>query len=90
MIFFQLINIIIVDGIFVAIGIHPSTDLFADLVECDEQGYIVASEDGATSVPGIFVAGDCRRKRLRQIVTAVADGANAVTAVQDFLVGKEK
>ncbi len=79
-----------VDGIFIAIGIHPSTDLFADLVECDEQGYIVASEDGATSVPGIFVAGDCRRKRLRQIVTAVADGANAVTAVQDFLVGKEK
>ena len=79
-----------VDGIFVAIGIHPSTDLFADLVECDEQGYIIASEDGATSVPGIFVAGDCRRKRLRQIVTAVADGANAVTAVQDFLVGKEK
>ena len=79
-----------VDGIFVAIGIHPSTDLFADLVECDEQGYIIASEDGATSVPGIFVAGDCRKKRLRQIVTAVADGANAVTAVQDFLVGKEK
>ncbi len=79
-----------VDGIFVAIGIHPSTDLFADLVECDEQGYIVAGEDGTTSVPGIFVAGDCRKKRLRQIVTAVADGANAVTAVQDFLVGKEK
>jgi len=41
-----------------------------------------------TSVPGIFAAGDCRKKRLRQIVTAVADGANAVTAVQDFLIGK--
>ena len=49
-----------------------------------------ANEDGATSCPGIFVAGDSRKKRLRQIVTAVADGANAVTAVQDFLVGKEK
>ena len=79
-----------IDGIFVAIGIHPSTDLFADLLECDEKGYVVASEDGATSMPGIFVAGDSRKKRLRQIVTAVADGANAVTSVQDFLVGKEK
>lgn len=79
-----------IDGIFVAIGIHPSTDLFADILECDEKGYVVASEDGATSMPGIFVAGDSRKKRLRQIVTAVADGANAVTSVQDFLVGKEK
>ncbi|MBO4457364.1 MAG: thioredoxin-disulfide reductase [Butyrivibrio sp.] len=79
-----------VDGIFVAIGIHPSTDMFADAVGCDDSGYIIAGEDGATDVPGIFVAGDCRKKRLRQIVTAVADGANAVTAVQDFLVGKER
>ncbi|MDC7293627.1 thioredoxin-disulfide reductase [Butyrivibrio sp. DSM 10294] len=79
-----------VDGIFVAIGIHPSTDLFAALVKCDENGYVIANEDGITSAPGIFVAGDSRKKRLRQIVTAVADGANAVTAVQDFLVGKEK
>ena len=79
-----------VDGVFVAIGIHPSTDLFADVVKCDEQGYVIAGEDGATSAPGIFVAGDSRKKRLRQIVTAVADGANAVTSVQDFMVGKEK
>lgn len=79
-----------VDGIFVAIGIRPSTDLVDGLVELDGQGYVVAGEDGATSVPGIFVAGDSRKKRLRQIVTAVADGANAVTAVQDFLVGKER
>ena len=79
-----------VDGIFIAIGIHPSTDLFADVVECDEGGYVIAGEDGKTSAPGIFVAGDSRKKRLRQIVTAVADGANAVTSVQDFLVGKEK
>ncbi len=79
-----------VDGIFVAIGIHPSTDLFADVVKCDEQGYVIAGEDGATNMPGIFVAGDSRKKRLRQIVTAVADGANAVTSVQDFMVGKAK
>lgn len=79
-----------VDGIFVAIGIHPSTDLFTDVVKCDDAGYVVADESGATSAPGIFVAGDSRKKRLRQIVTAVADGANAVTSVQDFMVGKEK
>ncbi len=77
-----------VDGFFVAIGIHPSTDVFADTVKCDEGGYVIAGEDGATSAPGIFVAGDSRKKRLRQIVTAVADGANAVTSVQDFMVGK--
>ena len=79
-----------VDGIFVAIGIHPSTDVFADIVKCDENGYVIAGEDGATNVPGIFVAGDSRKKRLRQVVTAVADGANTVTSVQDFLVGKAK
>ncbi len=79
-----------VDGIFVAIGIHPSTDIFANVAKCDEQGYIIAGEDCATSAPGIFVAGDSRKKRLRQIVTAVADGANAVTSIQDFMVGKEK
>ena len=78
-----------VDGIFVAIGIHPSTDVFADIVKCDENGYVIAGEDGATSTPGIFVAGDSRKKRLRQVVTAVSDGANAVTSVQDFLVGKK-
>ncbi len=78
------------DALFVAIGIHPLTESFAGLADMDETGYILAGEDGATSTPGIFVAGDSRKKRLRQIVTAVADGANAVTAVQDFLVGKAK
>ena len=75
-----------VDGIFVAIGIHPSTEIFADIVECDENGYVIAGEDCATNVHGIFAAGDCRKKRLRQIVTSVADGANAVTAAQDYLI----
>ena len=79
-----------VDGIFVAIGIRPSTDFVENLVDCNEGGYVIANESGETSKPGIFVAGDSRTKRLRQIVTAVADGANAVTSVQDFLVGKEK
>ncbi len=76
------------DALFVAIGIHPLTEAFTGIADMDDNGYIIAGEDGATSTPGIFVAGDSRKKRLRQIVTAVADGANAVTAVQDFLVGK--
>ena len=69
-----------VDGVFVAVGIHPETELVQGLVECDEAGYVLAGEDGVTSVPGIYVAGDVRKKPLRQVVTAVADGANAVTA----------
>lgn len=77
------------DALFVAIGIHPLTENFTGLADMDESGYIIADESGATSTPGIFVAGDSRKKRLRQIVTAVADGANAVTAVQDYLVGKK-
>jgi len=76
-------------ALFVAVGIHPSTDIFAGIVNCDDKGYVIAGEDGQSSEPGIFVAGDSRKKRLRQIVTAVADGANAVTSIQDFLVGKK-
>ncbi len=76
------------DALFVAIGIHPLTESFTGLAEMDETGYIIADESGKTSTPGVFVAGDSRKKRLRQIVTAVADGANAVTSIQDFLVGK--
>lgn len=73
-----------VDGVFIAVGIHPNTELFRDVVECDERGYIVADEDGATDVPGIFAAGDARTKKLRQIITAVSDGANAVTSIQNY------
>jgi thioredoxin reductase (NADPH) len=72
----------------VAVGIEPDTAFVEGLVETDDRGYIIAPETTQTNVPGIFAAGDARKKRLRQIVTAVADGANAVTGVQDFLVGK--
>lgn len=72
------------DGVFVAVGIHPNAELFKGLVECDEKGYIAAGEDGVTTAPGIFAAGDVRTKPLRQIVTAVADGANAVAGIQDY------
>ena len=74
-----------VDGVFVAIGTIPKTELAAGLVEMDAQGYIIAGETGETGLPGFYVAGDIRTKELRQIVTAVADGANAVTAAAAYL-----
>lgn len=75
-----------VNGVFIAVGIRPDTAICKDLVACDAGGYVLAGEDTATSVPGIFVAGDARKKPLRQIITAVADGANAVTAAGSFLI----
>ena len=74
-----------VDGVFVAVGIHPNSEPYQGLVDMDEGGYIVAGEDGKTNVLGIFVAGDVRTKKLRQIITAASDGANAVSSVQDYL-----
>ena len=76
------------DGVFVAVGIIPNTGLVNELVACDEGGYVIAGEDCVTDVPGIFVAGDARKKPLRQIVTAVADGANAVTSISAYLARK--
>lgn len=76
------------DGVFIAVGIVPGTEKFKDLVKLDEAGYIVAGEDGITSEPGIFAAGDIRTKNLRQVVTAVADGANAVVSAQRYLLDK--
>ena len=64
-------------GVFIAIGLQPETSLYGDLVETDPSGYIVAGEDCRTSVPGIFAAGDIRTKEIRQIVTALSDGAVA-------------
>ena len=74
-----------VDGVFVAVGITPDTEFVNDLVELDASGYIVAGEDGKTSVPGIYAAGDIRTKPLRQIITAAADGANCITSVEEYL-----
>lgn len=73
-----------VNGVFIAVGITPNSQTFEGLVDM-EQGYIVAGEDCRTSVPGIFAAGDVRTKQLRQIITAAADGANAVTSVERYL-----
>lgn len=74
-----------VDGVFIAVGISPNVQAFDGFFAADQGGYIVAAEDCATNVPGFFAAGDVRTKKLRQIVTAVADGANAVAAVQEYL-----
>lgn len=73
-----------VAGVFIAVGIRPLSGAFTPLVQTDEDGYIVADEDCRTNVPGIFVAGDIRTKKLRQVVTAVADGANAVAGVEEY------
>ncbi|MCM1065006.1 MAG: thioredoxin-disulfide reductase [Eubacterium sp.] len=79
-----------VSGVFVAVGIRPSTDLIRDLADCDEAGYVLAGEDCAASVPGLYAAGDIRRKPIRQIVTAVADGANAAVSAGNFVNKKEQ
>ena len=69
-----------VSGIFIAVGMNPQTDAVASVLDLDH-GYVRAGEDGVTEQPGLFVAGDVRTKKLRQIVTAVADGANSVTGI---------
>ncbi|MGN0242282.1 MAG: thioredoxin-disulfide reductase [Candidatus Weimeria sp.] len=74
-----------VDGVFIAVGITPNAKGISGLPKTNEKGYIVAGEDCVTSIPGIFAAGDLRTKKLRQVITAAADGANAVTSVQEFL-----
>ena len=74
-----------VNGIFIAVGVVPNTELFQGLVEMDERGYIKAGEDCITSCKGIYAAGDIRLKPMRQIITAVADGANAVNSVTGSL-----
>lgn len=74
-----------VDGVFVAVGIEPESREFTGLLAMDKQGYIKAGEEGITSVPGVFVAGDVRTKLLRQIITAASDGANCITGVERYL-----
>lgn len=78
-----------VQGVFVATGNEPNASYIEGL-ECDKNGYIVAGEDCNTSIAGVFVAGDLRQKRVRQVSTAVGDGANAIYSVQEYLVGLTK
>ncbi len=74
-----------VDGMFVAIGLVPQNEAFADVVVLDERGYAAAGEDCLTQTDGIFVAGDCRRKAIRQVTTAAADGAVAALAACEYI-----
>lgn len=73
-----------VDGIFIAVGTVPNTQILSGLVQMDDKGYVVADETCKTSCPGVFVAGDVRTKPLRQVLTATADGANAITSIQKY------
>ena len=73
------------DGIFISVGRKPATQLFAGQLELDEGGYIVAGENTQTGIPGVYAVGDVRTKRLRQIVTAVADGAIAASVAEEYL-----
>lgn len=74
-----------VQGVFIAVGIEPNSSAVKDLVAQDAGGYIVAGEDTKTSVEGVFAAGDVRTKQLRQVLTAAADGANAVTSAEKYI-----
>ncbi len=74
-----------VSGVFIAVGTEPVTELFQEKVAMSENGYVLAGEDCKTSCAGVFAAGDIRQKQLRQIVTAAADGANAITSVEHYL-----
>ena len=75
------------DGVFVSIGRKPSSELVKDQVEVDPAGYIIADESTRTNIPGVFAVGDVRTKALRQVVTAVADGATAVHYAEEYLAG---
>ena len=75
------------DGVFVSIGRKPSSELVKDQVEVDPAGYIIADESIRTNIPGVFAVGDVRTKALRQVVTAVADGATAVHYAEEYLAG---
>ncbi len=73
-----------VNGVFMAVGIVPNLEGIEGLPDRDEGGYIIAGESCETSIPGIFAAGDVRTKQLRQVITAAADGANAITSVERY------
>ena len=76
-----------VDGVFVSVGRKPATELVAGQIELDKGGYIAAGETTETNIPGVYAVGDVRTKLLRQVVTAVADGAIAVHMAEEFLAG---
>jgi len=77
------------DGIFVSIGRTPATGFLADTVALNENGYVIADETTKTNIPGVYAVGDVRTKELRQVVTAVSDGASAVHFAEEYLAEKQ-
>lgn len=77
------------DGLFVSIGRKPATELVKGKLPLDEAGYVIAGETTETGIPGVYAVGDVRTKPLRQVVTAVADGAMAVAMAEEYLAGRE-
>ncbi len=77
-----------VDGVFIYIGTTPNTEFVKDLIELDEEGYIVVNDKMETNIPGIYAAGDIRVSPLRQVVTAAADGAIAASSAQKYIEAK--
>jgi thioredoxin reductase (NADPH) len=77
------------DGAFLFVGLTPRTQFLKGLVNMDESGYLITNDNCETSVKGIFAAGDCRKRLLRQVATAVGDGATAAFAAEKYLEGKE-
>lgn len=75
------------DGVFVSVGRKPATELVKGQLELDEGGYVLADESTCTNIPGVYAVGDVRKKALRQVVTAVADGAVAIHYAEEFLAG---
>ena len=78
---------LVADGVFVSVGRKPATELLADQIELDKGGYIAAGETTETNIPGVYAVGDVRTKLLRQLVTAVADGAMAVHMAEEYIAG---
>lgn len=74
-----------IDGVFISIGRKPITSLFKDTINIDEYGYIIADESTKTNVEGVYAVGDVRTKALRQVVTAVSDGATAVHFIEEYI-----
>ncbi len=81
----DIIEELTIDGMFTAIGLIPQNDAFSSLIQLNNYGYVEADESCVTSANGIFVAGDCRSKRIRQVATAAADGAIAALAACEYL-----
>lgn len=80
-------SVVACDGVFVSVGRKPATELVTGQLELDRSGYVVAGETTETNIPGVYAVGDVRTKVLRQVVTAVADGAMAVHMAEGYIAG---